>query len=67
MSLFGRRPRRRLPADILAQLEQLGRAAYDPSSTEAPWQLTVAMYQLAQEDRDGFLGELAMVSLPAGG
>lgn len=67
LSLFGRRPRRRLPADILAQLEQLGRAAYDPSSAEAPWQLTVAMYQLAQEDRDGFLGELATVSLPAGG
>jgi len=65
--LFSRRPRTRLPADILAQLEQLGRASYDPSNHEAPWQLTVAMYQLAQQDRDGLLAELAAATLPAGG
>jgi hypothetical protein len=47
MPFFGRRPQMRLPADILAQLEQLGRASYDPSSYEPPWQLTVAMYHLA--------------------
>lgn len=67
MPLFSRRPQTRLPADILAQLEQLGRAAYDPSGYESPWQLTVAMYHLAQEDRDSFLADLAAVALPAGG
>lgn len=67
MPLFSRRPRTRLPADILAQLEQLGRASYDPSGYESPWQLTVAMYHLAQEDRDGFLADLAAAALPAGG
>ena len=67
MPLFSRRSRARLPADILTQLEQLGRASYDPSSYESPWQLTVAMYNLAQEDRDGFLGDLAAVTLSAGG
>lgn len=63
----GGRPQGRLPNDILAQLEQLGRAAYDPSSAESPWQLTVAMYNLAQGDRDGFLRDLATVAIPAGG
>jgi hypothetical protein len=67
MPLFSRRPRTRLPADILAQLEQLGRAAYDPQCYESPWQLTVAMYNLAQEDRDGLLTQLAAVVLPADG
>jgi hypothetical protein len=65
--LFNRRPRTRLPADILAQLEQLGRASYDPERYESPWQLTVAMYQLAQENRDGFLADLAAATLSTGG
>lgn len=67
MPLFRRQPRTRLPADILAQLEQLGRAAFDPAGHDSPWQLTVAMYHLAQEDRDGFLAELAAITRPAGG
>ena len=56
-----------MPADILSQLEQLGGVAYDPSSYKSPWQLTVAMYHLAQDDQDGFLADLSAVTLSTGG
>jgi hypothetical protein len=67
MPLLNRRSRTRLPLDLLAQREQLGRASYDPESYESPWQLTVAMYRLVQENRDGFLADWPAATLSVGG
>lgn len=67
MPLFGRRAHTRLPADALSQLEQLGRSSFDPQACESPWQFVAAMYPLSQDDRDGFLADLAAVAVPAGG
>ena len=67
MPLFGRRAHTRLPADTLSQLEQLGRSSFDPQAYESPWQFVAAMYPLSRDDRDGFLADLAVVAVPAGG
>lgn len=67
MPLFGRSARRRLPADALAQLEQLGRSQYNPESCDSPWQFVGAMYQLAEDNRNEFLAELAALIASAGG
>lgn len=67
MSLFARSAHRRLPADTIAQLEQLGRTNYYPQAGDAPWQFVAAMYQLGQDDRQGFLADLAALVVPVGG
>jgi hypothetical protein len=67
MPMFGRAARRRLPAETLTQLEQLGRSQYDPGSCDSPWQFVSSMYQLAQDDREGFLADLAALVVPVGG
>lgn len=67
MPLFGRRARTRLPADALSQLELLGRSSFDPQACESPWQFVAAMYPLSQDDRNGFLADLAAVTVPSGG
>jgi hypothetical protein len=67
MPLFGRSERRLLPTDTPAQLALLGRHHYNREDGEAPWQFVAAMYQLAQQSRERFLGELAALVVPAGG
>lgn len=69
MALFGRRSRTgRLPADMLTQLEQHGRFSYGPQQNSPPAPTIEAdMYFLAQNDRDGFLADLAALVVPTGG
>jgi hypothetical protein len=79
MALFGGRDRRsgsrsaakpsrgRLPADMPQWLEALARFEWDPQNKPAPEVRVDKMYLLAQADREGFLAELAALTVPAGG
>jgi hypothetical protein len=56
-----------LPPDIVEWLEATARYNWDSQKNPMPDIRVDAFYFLAQKDRDGFLGALSSVSVPAGG
>ena len=75
MAIFGGRrattgstgSRGRLPGDMASWLAALGRYEWSPQTNPMPEQRVAEFYYMAQANRDGFLRELATISVPAGG
>ena len=72
MAMFGGRrgtsgSRGRLPGDMAAWLAVSGRFEWSPQTNPMPEVRVDGLYNMAQADRDGFLRELAAISVPAGG
>ncbi|MGP0100289.1 MAG: hypothetical protein ACLPUT_01530 [Solirubrobacteraceae bacterium] len=78
MSLFGRRASKdadmgasRLPSNLVARLEPFGRFEYDPKGSGVDAighpNAEYPLLQLAKQDPDGLLGDLAAATVPIGG
>lgn len=72
MALFGNRrgisrSNGRLPGDMASWLATFGRFEWSPQTNPMPEHRVADFYFTAQADRDGFLRELASISVPAGG